>query len=137
MNTVNAAVLRACLKAFLGEQDYRKFLEAGAAEPMKFWQERAWEKFTTEYPEMAVLSDERASAFDVCPVHESPLNGGFTDSPKGHTFINAPAMQRDFPRALSMPLVPVGINRVTYCQKCVAAKAEYFATRNTQKGART
>jgi hypothetical protein len=101
---------------------------------MKFWQERAWEKFTTEHPEMAVPSEERATAFDVCPEHDSPLIVGFTDSPEGHTFINAPAIERDFPRAPSMPLVPVGINRVTYCQQCISAKAKYFATRNTQKG---
>ena len=136
MSNVSAAALRASLKAFLGEQDYRKFLEAGAADPMKFWQEKAWQKFVAEHPEMAVGSDERASALDVCPVHEVPLMAGFTDSPEGHTFINPPEMQRDFPRAPLMPLLPIGVCRVKYCQQCISAKADYLATRNQQKGVR-
>ncbi|MDT9002238.1 hypothetical protein RQP53_23360 [Paucibacter sp. APW11] len=136
MSNISAATLRACLKAFLGEQEYRRFLEAGAADPMKFWQERSWEKFVTEHPEMAMRSDERASALDVCPAHEAPLMAGFTDSPEGHTFMNTPEMRHVFPCAPLMPLLPAGVYRVKYCQQCISAKAEYFASRKQQNGAR-
>jgi len=136
MNTVSSAVLRACLKSFLGEPEYRKFLEAGAADPLKFWQERAWEKFIAEHPEMAVTSEERASALDVCPAHESMLIVGFTDSPEGHTFINTPEMRRDFPCAPLMPLIAGGITRIKHCPQCLSAKREHFEIRNKQKGVR-
>lgn len=135
MNMVSSAVLRASLKAFLGEPEYRKFLEAGAAEPLKFWQERAWEKFIAEHPELAVTSEERASSLDVCPAHESALMVGFTDSPEGHTFIKTPEMRRDFPNAPLMPLLAVGVNRVKYCPQCLSAQNEYFAARSKQPGA--
>lgn len=135
MNTVSSPVLRACLKAFLGEPEYRKFLEAGATEPLKFWQERAWEKFIAEYPEMAVTSEERASALDVCPAHEAALLAGFTDSPEGRTFVNTPEMRRRFPNAPLMPLLAVGVNRVKYCPQCISAKNEYFAARSNRQDA--
>ncbi|MCE4557196.1 hypothetical protein [Pelomonas cellulosilytica] len=136
MSNVSPNALRASLKAFLGEQEYRKFLEAGAADPMKFWQEKSWERFVAEHPEMAIGSDERASALDVCPAHEAPLLAGFTDSPEGHTFTNTPEMQRDFPRAPLMPLLVAGVCRVKYCQLCISAKAEHVANRDHQKGVR-
>ncbi len=135
MSSVTASVLRACFKAFLGEQDYQKFLEAGAAEPLGFWQERAWDKFVTAHPQFNVTPAERAEALDVCPAHEKPLLEGFTDSPDGYNFFSPPERRSEFPRAPLMALVPIGVRRVKYCQQCMAAQAEYFARRDSQRRA--
>jgi hypothetical protein len=134
MRYVNASVLRACFKAFLGEQEYRKFLEAGSAEPLKYWQEKAWEKFVSTHPEMNVTSTERREALDVCPTHEKPLITGFTDSPAGFYFGNPRERRQDFPMAPHMPLVTAGVCWVKYCQDCVAAQAAHFARGKDQRG---
>jgi hypothetical protein len=129
VSTISAAVLRACLKSFLGEPEYRKFLEAGAADPMKFWQERVWRAFVAEHPEMAVTPQERSSVLNVCCAHEVELLVGYTDSPEGYTFSHPPEERRDFPYAPQMPLIATGVNCVKYCPQCLSAKAEYVAAR--------
>ena len=134
MKNVNASVLRACFKSFLGEQEYRKFLEAGSAEPLKYWQEKAWEKFVSTHPELNVTSTERREALDVCPAHEKPLITGFTDSPSGRYFGNPQKRSQDFPMAPHMPLVTDGVFRVRYCKECIAAQAAHSARGDHQRG---
>lgn len=119
-------MIRVSLKTFLGEDKYREFLEAGAREPLKHWQERAWDKFIERYPELAVTATERFDALDVCPVHERALIAGFTESLTGLDINADPARRLLFPRAPLLPLSPSGgITRVRYCPTCVAVKAEH------------
>ncbi len=124
MKRPDPSLIRVSLKTFLGEDQYREFLEAGAREPLKHWQERAWDEFIERYPQLAVTATERADALDVCPAHECALLAGFTESLTG-VDIN-PTQRQIFPRAPPIPLSPSGgIQRVRYCPTCVAEKAEY------------
>lgn len=126
LNRPEPALIRVSLKTFLGEEQYRKFLEAGVREPLKDWQERAWEKFIERYPQLAVTATERFDALDVCPVHERALLPGFTDSMTDGNFAPDPDRLDHYPRAPWLPLLPAGIQRVRYCPDCIAEKAEYL-----------
>lgn len=126
MNSVSPSVLRACFKTFLGEEDYRKFLDAGTAGQLRQWQTKAWERFVTAHPSMAMSSQERADALDVCPAHEKALLVGFTESPEGHYFRHPPERKLRFPRAPLMPLTPHGVQRVRYCSECLLEANRHF-----------
>ena len=120
MNRISFPVLRACFRTFLGEKDYKKFLAAGVSTELRYWQERAWEKFISKYPEMNVTPIERSEAFNLCPQHEIPLLLGFIDSPDGDY---APANTELFPMAPLMPLLNIGVHQVKYCHQCISEKA--------------
>jgi hypothetical protein len=124
MHPVDPSLLRVSLKHFLGEPQYRKFLEAGAKEPLRYWQERAWAQFIERYPELAATATERADALNVCPAHERPLSVGYTESPEGKDLHRTPEERELFPRS---PLLPVGggIHRVLYCPVCVSEEEQY------------
>jgi hypothetical protein len=125
------SLLRVSLKTFLGEAQYRKFLEAGARDPLKHWQEQAWQEFIERYPQLEVTATERMDALDVCPVHECGLLRGLTESTIGMEIDPAPCPERRelFPRAPLLGLKPDGLMPVRYCPQCVAAQEEFFRQR--------
>lgn len=137
MTSVSNSVLRACFKTFLGEEDYRKFLDAGARDPLSYWQEKAWERFVSAHPSLAVSSYERAEAFEVCPVHERPLISGYTEPPFGYLLPRSSDWKLLFPRAPLMPLTPHGTKRVSYCTECVVAESKWLKSRLTNGEVRT
>jgi hypothetical protein len=131
------AVLRATLKSFLGEEEYFKFLNAGVREPMRFWQERAWEKFIAKYPALSVTPTEKIDALDVCPAHECSLQTGFTESIEGMNFRpRSPEEQKLFPRASWLPVSSSGLRVVRYCQKCEEVQAKYLGKKARRSRAR-
>jgi hypothetical protein len=125
------SLLRVSLKTFLGEVQYRKFLEAGVREPLQDWQEQAWQKFIERYPQLEVTATERLDALDVCPVHECALLRGFTESRIGVEIDLAPCPERStlFPCAPLLGLKPEGLQLVRYCPECIAAQEEFFRQR--------
>ena len=86
MTPVPPSVLRATFKKFLGEERYRKFLEAGSEGRLRYWQEQALMRFQAEHPNWRLTEVELTDALDVCPVHEDPLQTGFTESMDGIYF---------------------------------------------------
>jgi hypothetical protein len=137
MSSISHSVLRACLKAFLGEDDYRKFLEEGARDPLRYWQERAWARFVAAHPSLAVSSQERADALDVCPAHERMLVSGYTE-PLPECRLDRPhEWKHSFPRAPLMPLTPHGTSRVLYCPECIIAETNWRKNRLSDGNAPT
>ena len=121
------SVLRVSLKTFLGEEKYRQFLEAGAQDPLRFWQERAWAAFTKRYPELSVTPTERADALNVCPKHEGLLQIGFSDLPGERDFRDTAVERKLFPRASLMPVLSSsGAVRFSYCTACTAERQKYY-----------
>lgn len=129
MKRPDPSLLRVSLKTFLGEAQYRKFLEAGARAPLKYWQEQAWQKFIERYPQLEVTDTERADALEVCPVHERALHWGLTAFTDGMDFADPPERRELFPCAPHLPLEPDGLMRVHYCPDCIEAEAAYLAQR--------
>ena len=126
MSRPDPAVLRASLKAFLGEEKYFKFLDAGVRQPMRFWQERVWEQFLAKYPNLSVTPTEMIDALEVCPAHECSLQIGFTESTEGIYFRpRSSEEQQLFPRAAWLPVSSSGVQLVRYCPRCEKAKSEY------------
>ena len=123
MKSVAPEVLRAVLRTFLGDRDYRRFLDAGVCSPLKYWQERVWCKFVELHPELAVSDSEREEMLSVCPVHGSCLLVGYTaDIDSGMDFApSSPYALHNYPRAPLLRLIDgVGPRRVLYCESCVA-----------------
>lgn len=70
----DAAALRQALAAFLGDAQYRKFVQQGTpGGRMRYWQEEAWGRFAAAHPEFAVGVGELAAALRVCHLHGDPL----------------------------------------------------------------
>ena len=68
-----AAILRQALAAFLGEIQYRKFVDRGMHRGrLAYWPELAWSRFAAAYPELAVGPDELTAALRVCHLHSDP-----------------------------------------------------------------
>ena len=67
---VDAAALRQALAAFLGEEQFRKFVRQGyRSGRLRYWQEQEWVRFTAAHPEFVVGTDELAVALRVCELH--------------------------------------------------------------------
>ena len=131
------AVLRASLKAFLGEEEYFKFLDAGVRGPLRSWQERAWEQFMATYPNLSVTPTEMVDALEVCPAHECSLQIGFTDSSEGMNFRpRSPEEKRLFPRAAWLPVSSSGVQLIYYCPRCEGVKAEYLSEKARSRNER-
>lgn len=70
----NAAALREALAAFLGDGQYRKFVQQGVYRGrLRYWQEEAWGRFAAAHPEFVVGPDELAAALRVCHLHGDEL----------------------------------------------------------------
>jgi hypothetical protein len=66
--------LRHALHSFLGDEQYRKFVQQGLHRGrLRFWQQDAWAKFVAARPEMSVALQELESALHVCHVHGDEL----------------------------------------------------------------
>ena len=66
--------LRNALRSFLGDEQFRKFVEQGLySGRLRYWQETAWAEFLGSRPEMRVDLDELASSLQVCHLHGDEL----------------------------------------------------------------
>ncbi len=69
-----SAALRQALAEFLGDGQYRKFIERGMRRGrLAFWQEQEWNRFSQAPPEFVVSPDELAVALRVCHLHGDEL----------------------------------------------------------------
>lgn len=77
--------LRLELEIFLGETQYKKFLEVGVgSRRLLFWQEQAWNQFKAANPTFAVSIEELRVALNVCYVHEVVLQSEFVKVFRGN-----------------------------------------------------
>jgi hypothetical protein len=68
------ADLRRALANQLGDERYRRFVEAGVRKGrLRYWQESVWSHFTAEHPECSISIDELGIALRVCPLHGDEL----------------------------------------------------------------
>lgn len=105
-----AVELRKALTAFLGEDRFRKFIAAGL--PLRYWQEREWQRFCSAHPEFAVDRAEMEAAIRICHVHgdelqpdEAELFNGCFDY--GQEYIET--RNRLFPHAATEPVPTEGM----------------------------
>ena len=74
---VDVAKFRSAFFAFLGEERFRKFVPCGAE--LRYWEEKALEKFLAEHPEFALAAGELQEILCICPVHMQELQRGVAD----------------------------------------------------------
>lgn len=120
----NPEKLRSALEAFLGPEDYRKFLPGGAR---VFWQEKLWEKFIAANPEFDLPSDEIRAILQICPLHGLELLPGTVELFHGCLDYSSQYMREKrefFPYAAQDPISTEGIASkentapVRYCPEC-------------------
>jgi hypothetical protein len=134
-------LLRA-LAEFLGTERFRKFVQAGCVKGrMRYWQEKAWAKFTSAHPEIALPLDELEVSIRICHIHGRDLLSDFTPVERGcidYTQEYIQVMREKFPRAATQPvMVGKGFSgdriQVWFCPECREAEAEWFAKRNRRQ----
>jgi len=136
---VDATGLRRALAAFLGDAQYRKFVQQGVRRGrLRFWQEQAWAGFVAAHPALAVGADELAAALRVCHLHGDELRPDTAEVVHGcldwaRSYVEARA--RLFPHAAEdvvptegRPFVGDRIG-VWYCPSCRAARRAWEARR--------
>jgi hypothetical protein len=71
---MNMALLRQTLAAYLGVEQYRKFVQQlSYGQRMRYWQETAWRQFVAAHAEWVISEDELRVALRVCWVHGAEL----------------------------------------------------------------
>ena len=74
---VDPAEIRYAFHDFVGAERYRKFVSmvpsTADGNRLKFWQERAWESFTTEHPQLTLDFAGIVDLFRICHLHGNPL----------------------------------------------------------------
>lgn len=135
----DAAELRQALAAFLGDAQYRKFVQQGVRRGrLRYWQEEAWGRFAAAHPEMAVGPDELAAALMVCHLHGDPLQPDTAEVFQGCMDLArwyVEARNRLFPLAaqdvVSTEGRPFEGDRVAvlFCPSCRAARAAWESRR--------
>lgn len=132
---VNAAAFRQTLAAFLGPDEYRKFVrQARRAGRLRFWQEGVLERFFAAHPHLRLGRDELLVAFRVCEVHGEELLAGTVEVIDGHvdyTDDYTRAKRDRFPNAVTGPFYTQGgpspgpVVEVWYCPACREAETEW------------
>jgi hypothetical protein len=135
----DAAELRRALATFLGDAPYRKFVQEGVQRGrMRYWQEQAWDRFTSAHPEFAVGPDELVAALRVCHLHGDELRPDTAEVFHGNMdlaqwYVEARAQL--FPNAaqdvVSTEGVPFEGDRigVWFCPSCRVARAVWETRR--------
>lgn len=134
---VDHSVLRAVLMRDLGEEQFKKFIAGGVRAPMRFWQEKAWERFKAKHPELAVGDVELEEALRICEVHWQRLERGTVAVNPGHLdlvqdYVNA--RRTLFPHAAQDPIgaeqeVPEHVIHTWFCPACREARAAWMPER--------
>jgi hypothetical protein len=119
--------------AFLGSEDFARFLAKGTTDRLRYWQERALSKFTEAHPELCTNSSELVEALRLCEVHREPL---FTEYVPGIAaeidHLQTSEMRAQFPRANTGPIsLGTGAQerqvQVWYCAACRRAREVWLA----------
>lgn len=79
---VNAKEFRLAFAAFLGEERFRKFVPCGSE--LRYWQEKALEKFLIEYPEFSLDEGELEKILRICPIYNEELERGVAEVFEGN-----------------------------------------------------
>jgi hypothetical protein len=132
---VDGSDLRRALAAFLGETQYRKFVEQGVRRGrLRHWQEESWGEFTAAHPEYAIGLDELSSALDVCPLHGEEFLTATVKVFRGnvdHSREFERARREGFPYSIPKPFSTEGrpfegnTAEVRYCPTCERAAGEW------------
>lgn len=100
--------LRRAFAAFLGREQFRKFVEQGWFRGrLRFWQEQAWGRFVAEHPEFAIELGEMEAVFRICHLHGVELQSGYADVFHGCRNLTQSYIEvrsRLFPRAALDPV---------------------------------
>jgi hypothetical protein len=132
---MDAASLRRQLAAFLGDEQFRKFVaEFRRAGRLRFWQEQVWDRFTATHPEHRVSPATLLTALRVCELHgaellpdEVPVVEGNIDYDQRYLRVR----REEFPNAAVGPMYteggpPLGPTvGVWYCPDCRKAEARW------------
>jgi hypothetical protein len=134
----DAAALRRALAAFLGAERFRKFVQQfRSARRLRFWQEQAWGRFVTSYPEFTIGEDELAIVLRVCWLHGAELQPDTVEVIDGNVdyadwYVRAKLAE--FPCAASGPVwtegapLPTRCVAVWFCPECRRAEATWQST---------
>jgi hypothetical protein len=135
---VNFAVFRQSLVAYLGTDEYRKFVsQARQASRLRFWQDGVLERFFDAHPHLRLGRDDLLVALRVCEVHGAQLRHDRIEVVEGNADFTDDyhRAKRDvFPNAASGPFYTEGrptpgrIVDVWFCPACRDAQAAWAAT---------
>ncbi|QDU20577.1 hypothetical protein [Urbifossiella limnaea] len=132
---MDAATFRLDLAAFLGADEYRKFVrQARQAGRLRYWHERELNRFFDARPDLRLGGDEIFAALRVCELHGDELMAGTAEVIGGHVAYADEYLRtrRDrFPNAASGPFYTQGgrspgpFVEVWYCPACREAEAAW------------
>src|SRR2546423_1554538 len=122
--------LRRALSAYLGAEQFRKFVAQGLRNGrLRYWQEECWKRFIESNPNFATCFEDLPAAIRICELHGGdlmpdtlPVTHGCLDYTQ--EFTNA--MSKSFPNAAIWPVM-VGTDflgdtiDVWYCTACRTA----------------
>ncbi len=131
---MDAAAIREAFKAFIGTEDFNRFVRAINTAPerlsrLRWWQERLWEPFAEENPQWKVAFEQLREVFRFCEVHSRVLVRGIIHVPAGQTTCGA--VPREVRQPPPCPYARCGvrpedwggisgtrIEEVWYCEEC-------------------
>ncbi len=134
MSEIDTAALRQALRSELGEDRFMIFVRDSHASRFKWWQEKAWDRFTERLPQYRCDLDTLRSILRWCPLHDIDLREDEVE-----LFHGCMDFARDwemdarlaFPYASSGPIPTQGREtdattiEVLYCPLCREAEAAY------------
>jgi hypothetical protein len=122
-----AEEFRAALRNHLGAEAFSEFLRVGTRPRLRFWQEKALEKFFAEHPEQLLPIAEVEAALRFCEVHLQELELGSVPIVRAHITYAAQKLVEKRMRSpyagvdpLSRPDAPPGVESEPFwfCQEC-------------------
>jgi hypothetical protein len=138
MDSSDHEIFRAAFRSAIGEERFRKFVAAGVATRLRYWQETELKQFFSAHPEHQMDTVELASALSICELHHLPLQSEMVDVFDGFVDYSQAYLQarRDtFPRAAADPVSTEGRadmptrEAVSYCEKCREARSAWASGR--------
>ncbi|MBB3641461.1 hypothetical protein [Variovorax atrisoli] len=135
MNSIDYALFRSEFRTALGEDGYRRFVAAGTARRLRYWQEVELKKFFALHPERQLDMTQLADALRVCELHDGLLQSEVVEVIDGcidysQTYLDA--RRGTFPHAAADPVSTEGrmdmptLVSVWYCAACRAARSAWM-----------
>jgi hypothetical protein len=116
--------LRSMFAREIGQEEYRRFLEAGVAGRLRYWQEQLISRFVLAHPELSLAAGELEHALRVCEVHGDELvEGNVPGLAADIDYVKPPESGSLFPKA---NISPIGLGSgaierpvsVWFCPSC-------------------